>query len=66
VQHTGEINADHPLEALWIFGKPARTLDGYRQVKIEEDRAAGHTVRAMLNVDAQVFGDPSSVNVLPL
>jgi hypothetical protein len=35
-------------------------------VKIEEDRTAGHTVRAMLNVDAQVFGDPSSVSVLPL
>jgi alpha-D-xyloside xylohydrolase len=66
VQHTGEINADHPLEALWVFGKPAQPLDGYRQVKIEQDRIAGHTVRAMLNVDVQVFGDPSSVGVLPL
>lgn len=66
VQHTGEINAEHPLEALWIFGRPAHVLDGYRQVRIEEDRVAGHTVRAMLNVDAQVFGDPSSVTVLPL
>jgi alpha-D-xyloside xylohydrolase len=66
VQHTGEINADHPLEALWVFGKPAQPLDGYRQAKIEEDRITGHTVRAMLNVDVQVFGDPSSVNVLPL
>jgi hypothetical protein len=66
VQHTGEINADHPLEALWIFGRPARILDGYRQVKVEEDRSAGHIVRAMLNVDVQVFGDASSVSVLPL
>ena len=66
VQHTGEINAEHPLEMLWIFGRPAHALDGYRQVKIEEDRNGGYTVRAMLNVDAQVFGDAASVNVLPL
>jgi alpha-D-xyloside xylohydrolase len=66
VQHTGEINADHPLEMLWIFGKPAHALDGYRQVKVEEDRGGAFTVRAMLNVDAQVFGDASAVNVLPL
>lgn len=66
VQHTGEMNTEHPLDALWIFGKPMHPLHGYRQVKIEEDRTAGHTVRAMLNVDAQVFGDPSSVSVLPL
>jgi alpha-D-xyloside xylohydrolase len=65
VQHTGEINADYPLEMLWIFGKPAHVLEDFRQVKIEEDRGA-FTVRAMLNVDAQVFGDASAVNVLPL
>ena len=66
VQHTGEMNPDAPLEALWIFGKPAQPLEGFRQAKIEADRIAGHTVRAMLNVDVQVFGDASAVNVLPL
>jgi alpha-D-xyloside xylohydrolase len=66
VQHTGEISAEVPLEALWIFGTPAQPLDGFRQVKIEPDRIAGHTVRAMLNVDVQVFGDAAAVNVLPL
>jgi alpha-glucosidase (family GH31 glycosyl hydrolase) len=66
VQHTGEIHADHPLEMLWIFGKPAHVLEGFRQVKVEEDRGGAFTVRAMLNVDAQVFGDASAVNVLPL
>ncbi len=65
VQHTGEINADHPLEALWIFGRPAHALDGYRQARIDEDRPGAHTVRAMLNVDVQVFGE-ASVDVLPL
>jgi alpha-glucosidase (family GH31 glycosyl hydrolase) len=66
VQHTGELHPDVPLEALWIFGKPTRPLEGYRQVKIDADRGTGHTVRAMLNVDVQVFGDASGVNVLPL
>jgi hypothetical protein len=66
VQHTGEINADVPLDALWIFGKPVQPLEGYRQVRIEIDRIAGLTVRAMLNVDVQVFGDASAVNVLSL
>lgn len=66
VQHTGEISADHPLEALWIFGRPATPLEGFRQVKIEADRTGKFIVRAMLNVDTQVFGDPAAVNVLPL
>ena len=66
VQHTGEISADHPLEALWIFGRPATPLEGFRQVKIEADRNGKLIVRAMLNVDTQVFGDPAAVNVLPL
>jgi alpha-D-xyloside xylohydrolase len=66
VQHTGEINSEVPLEALWLFGKPAQPLAGYRQVSVEADRLTGHIVRAMLNVDVQVFGDASAVNVLPL
>jgi len=66
VQHTGEINADYPLEALWIFGKPAQRLDGYRQARIETERGDDYTVRAMLNVDVQIFGDASAVDVLPL
>jgi alpha-D-xyloside xylohydrolase len=66
VQHTGEINGEVPLEALWIFGRPAQPLTGYRQATIEVDRIAGLAVRAMLNVDVQVFGDASAVSVLPL
>ncbi|HEX6136988.1 MAG TPA: TIM-barrel domain-containing protein [Casimicrobiaceae bacterium] len=66
VQHTGEINADHPLDAVWIFGRPAHPLEGYRQVRIDEERPGTFAVRAMLNVDAQVFGDAASVAILPL
>ena len=66
VQHTGEINDANPLELLWLFGKPTQELDRYRQVKIESDRNGGFIVRAMLNVDVQIFGEPNAVNVLPL
>ena len=66
VQHTGEIQADLPLEALWVFGKPVRPLDGFRQARIEADRGSGFIARALLNVDVQVFGDASAVTVLPL
>jgi alpha-D-xyloside xylohydrolase len=66
VQHTGEIPPDLPLEALWVFGKPVRTLEGFRQARVESDRIAGFTVRAMLNVDVQVFGDAAGVAVLPM
>jgi len=66
VQHTGEIHADLPLDALWVFGRPVRALDGYRQVRVETDRIAGFTVRALLNVDVQVFGDAASATVLPM
>ena len=31
VQHTGEIDAAAPLDALWIFGKPATSLEGFEQ-----------------------------------
>ena len=49
-----------------MFGRPVRALDGYRQVRVETDRIAGFTVRALLNVDVQVFGDAASVTVLPM
>jgi alpha-D-xyloside xylohydrolase len=65
-QHTGEISADNPLELLWLFGRPLQPLDGYRQFAIDVDRGGACRVRAALNVDVQVFGDPSSVDVLPL
>jgi alpha-D-xyloside xylohydrolase len=66
VQHTGEINRENPLELLWLFGKPAQPLEGFRQVRIENDRNGTRIVRATLNVDVQVFGDASAINVMPL
>ncbi|MEO8536608.1 MAG: TIM-barrel domain-containing protein [Betaproteobacteria bacterium] len=65
-QHTGEINADNPLELLWLFGTPTRRTGEYRQVLVDEGRNGRCTVRAALNVDVQVFGDASRIDVLPL
>lgn len=66
VQHTGEMSAANPLDCLWIFGPPTRRLAGYSQVRIDDDRGSGYTVRASLNVDVQIFGDAAHINVLPL
>jgi hypothetical protein len=66
VQHTGEMSTDNPLELLWLFGRPTQPLEGYRQMRIDENRNATCKVYAALNVDVQVFGDGSSVDVLPL
>ena len=57
---------DNPLELLWLFGQPAQSLDGYRQLRIDVDRNGACIVRAALNVDVQIFGDAPSINVLPL
>ena len=34
VQHTGEIDAAKPLEALWVFGAPSHALEGFAQARI--------------------------------
>ena len=66
VQHTGEIDATNPLESLWVFGKPAHSLDGFAQGKIEADGEGGFVLRAATNLDVQVFGDPAVVTVQPM
>jgi alpha-glucosidase (family GH31 glycosyl hydrolase) len=66
VQHTGEINVANPLELLWLFGRPTQAVDGYGQLQFDVDRGGACKVRAALNVDVQVFGDPAAVDVLPL
>jgi len=62
VQHTGEIDAAKPLEALWVFGKPAHSLDGFTQARIDADGEGGFTLRASGGFDVQVFG-PEAVSV---
>jgi alpha-D-xyloside xylohydrolase len=57
VQHTGEIDATAPLEALWVFGKPEHPLAGYAQAAIEAAADGRHVVRAAAGVAVDVFGD---------
>lgn len=52
VQHTGEIDAEHPIELLWIFGPPTMSLRGFAQLRID---AQG--VHVAPGVTAQVWGD---------
>jgi alpha-D-xyloside xylohydrolase len=56
VQHTGEIDAARPLEMLWLFGRPAHSLDGFTQARIDADGEGGFTLRAQGGFDVQVFG----------
>jgi alpha-D-xyloside xylohydrolase len=52
VQHTGEIDAERPIELLWVFGPPSATLDGFAQLRVD---AVG--VRVAPGLTAQVWGD---------
>jgi len=52
VQHTGEIDDEHPIELVWVFGPPTATLSGFAQVRID---AQG--IRVAQGVTAQVWGD---------
>jgi alpha-glucosidase (family GH31 glycosyl hydrolase) len=56
VQHTGEIDAARPLEMLWLFGRPAHSLDGFTQTRIDADGEGGFLLRAAGGFDVQVFG----------
>jgi alpha-D-xyloside xylohydrolase len=52
VQHTGEIDAEKPIELLWVFGPPTMSLQGFGQLRID---AQG--VHVAQGVTAQVWGD---------
>lgn len=62
VQHTGEVDREHPLNALWVFGKPAHALDGFTQASIALV-ADGATVSATSGVQVEVFGDATGVRI---
>jgi alpha-D-xyloside xylohydrolase len=62
VQHTGEVDSENPLNALWVFGKPAHALDGFAQAGIAL-AADGAIVSATSGVQVEVFGDSTGVRV---
>jgi len=62
VQHTGEIDSQRPLNALWLFGKPTHALDGFAQASVALV-ADGATVTAAAGVQVEVFGDATGVRI---
>ena len=63
VQSTREIDPNAPLDALYVFGKPTRPLDEFRQAKIAlADREAAIT--ATPDVTVEIFGDSAGIRVI--
>jgi alpha-D-xyloside xylohydrolase len=63
VQHTGEINARRPLEALWVLGRPLSSLTGFAQASIVVDPAGATAIEADADVAIELFGDAASLPV---
>ncbi|HEX9301601.1 MAG TPA: hypothetical protein VF959_04560 [Casimicrobiaceae bacterium] len=57
VQHTGEIDPERPLERLWVFGEPARPLDGFAQVAITAGADGKFAIHAAEGIKVERFGD---------
>ena len=66
VQHTGEIDVATPLEQLWVFGRPARALEGFAQAKVVKTADGAYGIRAMADVEVELFGDASGIDVAAL
>jgi len=63
VQHTGEIDAAAPLEQLWVFGRPARPLDGFAQAAIAAGPDGNYAIRTKAGVTVEIFGDATGIDV---
>jgi alpha-D-xyloside xylohydrolase len=63
VQHVGEIDPARPLQQLWLFGKPARALTGFGQVRIDAGADGAFAVAAQGDVAVEAFGDAAGVAV---
>ncbi len=66
VQHTGEIDAERPLELLWVFGKPAQELAGFAQARIEASGGDAFAIHAAAGVKTELWGDAAGLPVAPL
>jgi hypothetical protein len=63
VQHTGEIDAERPLEQLWVFGKPSTPLD-LPQVRLAVGAGGEPALAVRHGVQVQFFGDALPVATL--
>ncbi|MCC6196538.1 MAG: alpha-xylosidase [Burkholderiales bacterium] len=65
VQHTGEIDAQRPVELLWVFGKPTTQL-ALPQARIEAQPDAASTIRVAPGVKVELWGDAAGHPVTAL
>jgi alpha-D-xyloside xylohydrolase len=63
VQHTGEIDVLHPLEQLWVFGRPATTLD-LPQARVTIGEGGEPAIAVTEGVQVRFFGDTLAVGRL--
>jgi alpha-D-xyloside xylohydrolase len=66
VQHTGEIDAAHPLELLWVFGPPASALTGFAQARVDATDGEAFTVHAAPGVKVEPWGSAAGLPVTPV
>ena len=66
VQHTGEIDADNPVELVWLFGKPAAPLAGFSQVRIDAADEKTFSVRTAPDVKTEAWGDAAGIEISEL
>jgi alpha-D-xyloside xylohydrolase len=64
VQHTGEIDAEHPLDGLWVFGPPAQALAGLAQVSIGAEPGEVMRIDAAPSLGVDLFGDVAAERVI--
>jgi alpha-D-xyloside xylohydrolase len=61
MQRTTEMDLANPLDALYVFGKPAHALDGFAQASVQPGDPG--VVEAAPGVKVDVFGDAAGVSV---
>lgn len=66
IQHTGEADGPHALEAVWIFGAPQSRFEARGQAFVGLDDAGAPIVRVGPGIDVQVFGDGAAIAVQAL
>ena len=58
--------AMHPLELLWVFGKPAVSFRGFAQARIDGTGGDTFAIRVAPGIKTELWGDAASLPVAQL
>jgi len=61
--HTGLLDPLRPLDALWVFGRPAQPLAGFTQAAIATGPDGAMMIDAAPELDVALFGDTTGLSV---